>query len=134
MSPDCKVCENQKWKDHYMMAQQRFDKVLIRLTIAFVLIFTVMVICIFVLVCTVIRTQKFIDGFEYVEETEIQIEQDCSGQNVVMLPDGKEVKLMGQKYTEKKKRYWRKKTTRATQSTSTNESLWQKIKRIFTKK
>ena len=95
MSPDCKVCENQKWKDHYMMAQQRFDKVLIKLTIAFVLIFTVMVICIFVLVCTVIRTQKFIDGFEYVEETEIQIEQDCSGQNVVMLPDGKEVKTNG---------------------------------------
>lgn len=95
MSPDCKVCESQKWKDHYMMAQQRFDKVLTRLTIAFVLIFTVMVICIFALVCTVIRTQKFIDGFEYVEETEIQIEQDCSGQNVVMLPDGKEVKTNG---------------------------------------
>lgn len=97
MFPDCKVCENQKWKDHYMMAQQRFDKVLIKLTIAFVLIFTVMVICIFVLVCTVIRTQRFIDGFEYVEETEIQIEQDCSGQNVVMLPDGKEVKTNGTK-------------------------------------
>jgi len=77
------------------MTQQIFDKVLIRLTIAFVLIFTVMVICIFVLVCTVIRTQKFIDGFEYVEETEIQIEQDCGGQNVVMLPDGKEVRTNG---------------------------------------
>lgn len=46
---------------------------------------------------------------------------------------------MGQKYTEKKKRFWRKKAaTKATPLLSTNEkekeSLWQRIKRIFAKK
>ena len=93
--PDCKVCENQKWKDHYMMAQQRFDKVLVRLTVGFVLAFTVMMLCVFIVALMVIKTQKFISEFEYVEETEIQIEQDCNGRNIVMLPEEREVKSYG---------------------------------------
>ena len=97
MSTDCKECENQKWKEHYLTAQKRFDKVLVGLTIGFVIMFTVMILCLFVTACMVIRTQKFINEFEYVEETEIQIEQDCNGHNVVMLPDGDEVKTDGTK-------------------------------------
>lgn len=95
MSTDCKACENQKWKEHYLLAQKRFDKVLVGLTIGFVIMFTVMILCLFVTACMVIRTQKFINEFEYVEETEIQIEQDCNGHNVVMLPNGDEVKTDG---------------------------------------
>ena len=97
MLTDCKACENQKWKEHYLLAQQRFDKVLVGLTIGFVIMFTVMILCVFVTACMVIRTQRFIDEFEYVEETEIQIEQDCNGHNVVMLPNGDEVKTDGTK-------------------------------------
>lgn len=95
MPTDCKTCENQKWKEHYLLAQQRFDKVLVGLTIGFVIMFTVMILCLFVTACMVIRTQRFIDGFEYVEETEIQIEQDCNGHNTVVLPNGDEVKTNG---------------------------------------
>ena len=97
MSTDCKACENQKWKEHYLTAQKRFDKVLVGLTIGFVIMFTVMMLCLFVTACMVIRTQRFINEFEYVEETEIQIEQDCNGHNVVMLPNGDEVKTDGTK-------------------------------------
>lgn len=67
------------------------------LTIGFVIMFTVMILCLFVTACMVIRTQKFINEFEYVEETEIQIEQDCNGHNVVVLPNGDEVKTNGAK-------------------------------------
>lgn len=95
MLTDCKACENQKWKEHYLLAQQRFDKVLVGLTIGFVIMFTVMILCVFVTACMVIRTQRFIDEFEYVEETEISIEQDCNGKNTVVLPNGDEVKTNG---------------------------------------
>lgn len=97
MSTDCKTCENQKWKGHYLTAQKRFDKVLVRLTIGFVIMFTVIILCLFVTACMVIRTQRFINQFEYVEETKISIEQDCNGKNTVVLPNGDEAKTDGAK-------------------------------------
>lgn len=104
MPTDCKACENQKWKEYYLLAQKRFDKVLIRLTIGFVIMFTVIVLCLFVTICVLIKTQKFIDEFEYVEQTEIQIEQDSKGHNTVILPNGDEVKTNGAEiYKEDKK-------------------------------
>lgn len=102
--PDCKVCENKKWKDMYMAAQQRFDKVLINLTVGFVILITVVIFCLVVTICTLIRTQEFINEFEYVEQTEIQIEQDSKGHNTVILPNGDEVKTNGAEiYREDKK-------------------------------
>ena len=82
---DCRNCENKKWKEHYIMAQERFDKYMTMALVGLVIIFTVMVVCLFVTVCMVIKTQKFINQFEYVEETAIEIQQDCHGTNTVVL-------------------------------------------------
>ena len=30
---DCKACENKKWKDNYVLAQQRFDKYMTKATV-----------------------------------------------------------------------------------------------------
>lgn len=92
---DCKSCENQKWKSMYITAQQRFDTTVTKLTIGFVILLTITFICLITTTFLVIKTQDFINEFEYVEETEIQIEQDCNGHNVVMLPDGNEVRTDG---------------------------------------
>lgn len=98
--PDCKVCENQKWKEHYMMAQQRFDKVLVRLTVGFVLAFTVMMLCVFITTLMVIKTQKFISEFEYVEETEIEVEQNSEGENFALITNESEVDVQWDKKSQ----------------------------------
>ena len=43
----------------------------------------------------VVKTQKFIDEFEYVEETEVHIEQDNRGKNTVVFQDESEVNTNG---------------------------------------
>lgn len=101
--PDCKACENQKWKEMYITAQQRFDQVTFRLTIGFVIMFIVLLLCLFSSILFGLKTQHFINDFEYVEETEIQIEQDCNGKNTVILPNGDEVRTDGSEiYREEK--------------------------------
>lgn len=92
MMTDCKQCENKNWKQMYITAQQRFDATVTKLTIGFVVLLTITFVCLIITAFLVIKTQKFIDSFEYVEETEIQIEQDCNGKNTVILPDKTEVK------------------------------------------
>jgi ribosomal protein S8 len=89
--PDCKNCENINWKNHYLMAQERFDKVLTKLTIGTVVAFTIAIICLISTICVILKFERFIDEFEYVEETEIQIEQDWRGDNRVILDDDMEV-------------------------------------------
>ncbi len=92
---DCKACESKKWKDNYVLAQQRFDKYMTKATIGLVIAFTVSIICLLITTCLLIKTQRFINEFEYVEETEISIEQDNQGHNTVVLPNGDEVKSNG---------------------------------------
>ena len=92
---DCKTCENKKWKDNYVLAQQRFDNYMTKAAIGLVIAFTIVIICLLVTVCLLIKTQRFINEFEYVEETEISIEQDNQGHNTVVLPNGDEVKSNG---------------------------------------
>lgn len=93
--PDCKQCENKNWKQMYITAQQRFDTTTTRLTIGFVILLTITFVCLIATAFLVVKTQKFIDSFEYVEETEVHIEQDCNGHNAVVLPDGTEVNSNG---------------------------------------
>ena len=88
---DCRQCEDRNWRNHYIVAQERFDKVVARLTIGTIIAFTITVLCLLATIITIWRVQKFIDEFEYVEETEISIEQDCRGQNTVVLNDDMEV-------------------------------------------
>lgn len=93
--PDCKICESRKWEDMYETAQKRFDRVVNTLTVWFVILVVAVIFCLITTVCALIRTQRFINQFEYVEETEIQIEQDVQGHNTVILPQGDEVKTNG---------------------------------------
>lgn len=89
--PDCKICENKKWKEMYIMAQQRFDKVVIRLTIGSIIAFTIAILCLMATICTIIKVQRFINNFEYVEETELEINQDSYGYNTAVIGDRNEV-------------------------------------------
>lgn len=82
---DCKACGSYKWKEMYIESQQRFDKVVIKLTIGTIIAFTIVILCLFATLCALIKTQKFIDEFEYVEETEVEIQQDWRGDNSVVL-------------------------------------------------
>ena len=93
--PDCKNCENIRWRDHYLMAQQRFDRVIERLAIGTIVAFTVTILCLIATICAIFKCISFINQFEYVEETEIAIEQDWHGDNRVILEDGTEVNSNG---------------------------------------
>jgi hypothetical protein len=98
---DCRQCEDRNWRNHYIVAQERFDKVVARLTIGTIIAFTIAVLCLFATIITIWRVQKFINEFEYVEETEIQIEQDCRGENTVILSDDSEVRNGAEVHREK---------------------------------
>lgn len=74
--PDCKSCNNTNWKNHYLMAQQRFDKVVSRLVIGTIIAFMIAVGCLIATICVIFKFQAFIAQFEYVEETTYEIEQD----------------------------------------------------------
>ena len=89
--PDCKNCEQINWKNHYLMAQQRFDRVIARIAMGNIIAFTIAILCLIATICVILKFEKFIKEFEYVEETEIQIEQDWRGDNRVILDDGTEV-------------------------------------------
>lgn len=82
------------------MAQQRFDKVLVRLTVGFVLAFAVMMLCVFITTLMVIKTQKFISEFEYVEETEIAVEQNSKGENFALITNESEVNVQWDKKSQ----------------------------------
>jgi hypothetical protein len=77
------------------MAQKRFDKVVGRLVVGTIIAFTIAVFCLIATICAIFKCVNFINEFEYVEETEIQIEQDWHGDNRVTLNDGTEVEPHG---------------------------------------
>ena len=89
--PDCKQCNSNNWKNHYMMAQKRFDKVLTRLAIGTVLAFFIVVGCLVATICALLKFQAFISEFEYVEETTYEISQDRDGINTAIIGNENEV-------------------------------------------
>lgn len=88
--PDCKNCNTNHWKNQYLMAQERFDRVLIRLTVGTIIAFTISVLCLFATIYTILKVQAFIESFEYVEETQVEIEQDSEGENFALVSNGSE--------------------------------------------
>lgn len=81
---DCKDCTNIQWKNHYLMAQQRFDKVMSRMVMGSIVAFTVVVLCLVATICVILKFEKFISEFEYVEETIYEVDQD-DGINTAIL-------------------------------------------------
>lgn len=85
---NCKECENKYWKQMYTTAVKRFDDVIMKLTIAVIIAFTISVACLITTICALIRTQNFVSRFEYVEETSVEIEQDSGGTNTAIIGSG----------------------------------------------
>lgn len=93
MQHDCKNCESQYWKVMYIAASQRFDKVLSRMILIFILMSVITAICCFIAALACVRTHQFIAEYEAIEETEIEIEQDSEGVNTAIIGDGSEVNI-----------------------------------------
>ena len=80
----CDVCtKNEEWQDRYNLACERFDKALKMALTVTVISLCVMMICIILTTMCLAQTIKFINGFEYVEET--IVEQDGAGKNIAVL-------------------------------------------------
>lgn len=93
MMPECRNC-NSEWRKCYEEAVLRFDKALNKAIIVTLISIIIAFICIIATISIGIRTQRFIASFEYVEETEIEIEQN-EGINTAVLGDKNEVKVNG---------------------------------------
>ena len=77
----CDSCNNE-WKQRYIIAERRFDKA-IAIAIAVTIISATMgLVAVILTALCVIRTQNFINQFEYVEETVIS--QDGEGKNIAI--------------------------------------------------
>lgn len=81
----CDTCYN-VWKDRYTTAVQRFDKAIATATVITIVSATMGLVAAVLAILCVIKTQSFINQFEYVEETAII--QDGEGQNVAVIGNG----------------------------------------------
>ena len=93
--PDCKNCSNKDWKNHYVIAQQRFDKQIARLIVITMIAFFIAVACLLATIIALFKFQMFISQFEYVEETTYTIEQDDAGTNTAVIGENNEVVVNG---------------------------------------
>lgn len=91
--PECNKC-NTEWQNRYIIAAKRFDAALNKAIIVSLISAIIALICIIITIFYGIRTQNFISTFEYVEETEVEIEQN-EGINTAVLGDKNEVKVNG---------------------------------------
>lgn len=91
--PECKSC-NQIWQQRYNEAVRRFDKSLNKAIAVMLIAIVISFVCIIATISIAIRTQKFISQFEYVEETNVEIEQN-EGINAAIVGDESEVTIYG---------------------------------------
>ncbi len=74
-----------EWQNRYIMASQRFDKALQKALAATMIAVIVSLICIIITAFMAMKTMKFINSFECVEETTYSIEQDGQGINTAIV-------------------------------------------------
>lgn len=89
----CTEC-SAEWRERYLMAEQRFDAALQKAVFVELVSAVVALLCIITTVLFGLRTLSFIASFEYVEETNVEIEQD-SGTNTAVIGDENEVFING---------------------------------------
>lgn len=82
MDNRCQVC-SKEWQERYNLAVQRFDRQIAICTTVTIIAAIIAMFCIIIAACCVFATHRFINQFEYVEET--LIEQDGDGQNVAIV-------------------------------------------------
>lgn len=80
MPDKCDNC-SKEWRERYLMAEQRFDAALQKAIFVEIVSAIVALLCIIATILYGIKVLRFIDEFEYVEETQVEIEQDSSGIN-----------------------------------------------------
>ncbi|MBP5434136.1 hypothetical protein, partial [Ruminococcus sp.] len=73
--PECNRC-NAEWQKRYILAAKRFDSAMNKAILVSLVSAAIALICIIITIFYGVRTQNFISTFEYVEETEIEIEQN----------------------------------------------------------
>ena len=91
---ECRLCTEEKWRDHYMVSKQRFDKVVAILTIGTIVAWMVTLACLATTIYTIVRFQAYLESIEMVEETEYEITQD-RGINTAIIGSENEVILDG---------------------------------------
>lgn len=84
-----------EWKEHYIMAVKRFDKALNKALAVTTIAVIVALTCIIITVFFGLKVIKFINSFEYVEETTYSIEQDDEGINTAIIGESNEVNING---------------------------------------
>jgi hypothetical protein len=82
-----------EWREHYLLAVQRFDKSLNKALAATMIAVIVSLVCIIITAFLGLYVIKFINGFEYVEETTYSIEQDDQGINTAVIGGDNEVNV-----------------------------------------
>lgn len=92
----CDTCYVEaEWQNRYIMASQRFDKAMNKAIATTMIAVIVSLICIIITAFMAMKTMKFINSFEYVEETTYSIEQD-EGVNVATIGgESNEVNIYG---------------------------------------
>ena len=97
MDSKCYNCHlNTEWQEHYAVAVKRFDENIHKAMTVTMVAVIVMLICIIITAATVMHVIKFINSFEYVEETTYSIEQDDNGINTAVIGgESNEVKIYG---------------------------------------
>ena len=78
----CEMC-SLEWRERYQLAVQRFDRQIAIATTVTIIAIILSMFCIIITALCVVKTIKFIDSFEYVEET--LIEQDGDGHNIAVI-------------------------------------------------
>lgn len=84
----CAEC-SKEWQQRYVMAAKRFDKALNKAMVITIIAVCMAVVCFTLLILCLVKTQRFIDQFEYVEE--VNVKQDESGTNIAVIGNGNEM-------------------------------------------
>lgn len=97
MENKCYNCHLEaEWKEHYIMAVKRFDKSLNKALAVTMIAVMISLICTIITAFFGMKVIKFINSFEYVEETTYSIEQDDKGINTAIIGGGEsEVNIYG---------------------------------------
>lgn len=92
---ECQKCAKENYKQLYIESKQAFEKQIFTLTATLYILIGIVVFCLILTIITEIKVVNFINGFEYVEETEYEISQDSSGTNVAVIGEKNEVNTYG---------------------------------------
>lgn len=89
---ECQKCAKENYKQLYIESKQTFEKQIFTLTALLYILIGIVVFCLILTIITEIKVVNFINGFEYVEETTYEIEQN-EGNNAAIIGNESEVNI-----------------------------------------